>query len=252
MNVEKLEELISKAEMLHKDFERLFLKLYEYANQDYFKGISEVILKLHELSDEKFETASQIYKVLASVGGNLEKTGRELQKNEHQMRFRIEEIITLLGHSKGSFSEKLKTKAALQRLFQFHRIYDYSVTQTLQKLSAEIDSLIFISEKEKKSPTSIIERLKKIEDLEEKLNTLTTFVFHIYSHPSWVHKVEESLREWHSKGLLWVESRNVEQNTGIDRVHVAQILEGLTLIGIVEKKKRGGESVYKLRGFGED
>ncbi|MBO8175705.1 MAG: hypothetical protein H0Z18_10650 [Thermococcus sp.] len=252
MDVEKLKELILKAETLHRDFEKLFLKLYEYANQDYFEAVGEVILKLHELSEEKFETASQIYKRIAPVGGELEKAGRELQKNEHQMKFRIEEIIALLGHTKESFSEKLKTKAALQRLFQFHRIYDYSVTQSLQRLSAEIEGLIFISEKEKKPPTSIIERLKKIEELEERLNTLTTFVFHIHSHPSWVHKVEESLREWHSKGLLWVEPRNVEQNTGIDRAYAAQILEGLTLIGVVEKRKRGGESVYKLRGFGED
>ena len=252
MDVEKLKELISRAEMLHKDFEKLFLKLYEYANRDYFDEISEVILKLHELSNEKFETASQIYKGTALVGGDLEKAGRELQKNEHQMKFRIEEIMTLLGHVKESFSEKLKAKTALQRLFQFHRIYNYSVTQTLQKLSAEIDGLIFISEKEKKPPVSIIERLKKIEELEESLNNLITFIFHTYSHPSWVHKVEESLKEWHSKGLLWVEPRNVEQNTGINRDYVTQILEGLTLIGIVEKRKRGGESVYKLRGFGED
>nr|WP_206204965.1 MULTISPECIES: hypothetical protein [unclassified Thermococcus] len=238
--------------MLHKDFEKLFLKLYEYANQEDFNAIGEAIIKLHELSEEKFETASQIYKGIAPVGGDLEKAGRELQKNEHQMKFRIEEIITLLGHIKESFSEKLKAKAALQRLFQFHRIYDYSVTQALQKLSTEIDGLIFISEKEKKPPTSIIERLKKIEELEEKLSILIAFISHTYSHPSWVHKVEDSLREWHSKGLLWVEPRNVEQNTGIDRAHVAQILEGLTLIGVVEKKRRGGESVYKLRGFGED
>ena len=251
MDVEKLKELISRAEMLHKDFEKLFLKLHEYANRDY-NEISEVILKLHELSNEKFETASQIYKGVALIGGDLEKAGRELQKNEHQMRFRIEEIITSLGHAKESFSEKLKAKTALQRLFQFHRIYNYSVTQTLQKLSAEIDGLIFISEKEKNPPVSIIERLKKIEELEKSLNNLITFIFHTHSHPSWVYKVEESLKEWHSKGLLWVEPRNVEQNTGIDRDYVAQILEGLTLIGIVEKRERGGESVYKLRGFGED
>ena len=252
MDVEKLKELILRAETLHKDFEKLFLKLYEYANQDYLEGVEEVILKLHELSEKKFEIASQIYKRIAPVRGRLEKTGRELQRNEHQMKFRIEEIMGILGHAKESFSEKLKAKAALQRLFQFHRIYDYSVTQSLQRLSAEIEGLIFISEKEKKPPTSIIERLKKIEELEERVNILTNFMFHLYSNPSWVYKIEESLKEWHSKGLLWVEPRNVEQNTGIKREHATQILDGLTLIGIVEKRKRGGESVYKLRGFGED
>ncbi len=252
MDVEKLKELILRAEDIHKNFEKLFLKLYEYTSQNHLEKAEEIILKLHELSEEKFEIASQIYRKTASIGGEIERIGKELQKNEHQMKFRLEEIMGLIGHAKESFSEKLKTKAALQRLFQFHRIYDYSVTQSLQRLSAEIEGLILISEKEKKPPTSIIERLKKIEELEERLTTLTNLAFHLYSHPSWVYKIEESLKEWHSKGLLWVEPRNVEQNTGIDREHAAQILDGLTLIGIVEKRKRGGESVYKLRSFGED
>ena len=251
MSVEELKEIISRAEELHSKFEKLFVRLYDPSITNNLELLREEVSKVYALSEEKFSVASQMYKKALILGGELENLAREIQKDEHQMKFRIEEVLTILNQGIENFSSKTRIKLYLQRLLQFYRVYDYSLNQSLQRLSAEVEGLVFISEKEKKPPAVIVEHVKKIDELEENFNKLRLLTSHLYIHPSWVYKVEDALREWHTKGLLWVEVRNIEQLTKIPRAKISEILEGLSLIGVVDKRKRGGEIVYKLRGFGE-
>ncbi|WP_461866213.1 hypothetical protein [Thermococcus sp.] len=246
MNINELKNLVNEIERLHRKFEQEFPKLYESGDVE---SLQTLIKTLHALAEEKLSIASAIHREVAFIGGDIESYARDLQKNEHQMKFRLEEVLSILAKV-DDYESRMRLKTALSRLVHFHRFYDYTITQSIQKLSSEIEGLIFIGEKEKKLPTSIMEKLRKIEDIEDNLNLLIKLTYHLYTHPSWVHKVEEALRRWHSRGLLWVEARNVEKESGIKEA--AQILEGLALIGIIEKRYRGGEVVYKLRGFGKD
>ncbi len=249
MNVEELKGLVHKAEELHRKFEQEFPRLYESENME---SLHSLIKLLYSIVEEKLSVASSIHREVAAVGGVIENYAKELQKNEHQMKFRLEEVLSLLPKV-DDYESRTRLKTSLSRLVQFHRFYDYTITQSIQKLSSEIEGLVFIgtvSEKEKKPPTSIMEKLRKIDEVEGRLDLLIALTYHLYTHPSWVHKVEDALRRWHSRGLLWVEARNVEKESGVKEA--AQILEGLALIGIAEKKYRGGEVVYKLRGFGKD
>jgi len=252
VDTNKIRELVKEAEVLHKEFQKGFLRVYSLSSSWEFEELKDLLSELYGIIERKFDIASQIGKASSLLGGDFEQLAKELQKNEHQMKFRLEELLLLVENPKMSFTEKAKINASLQRLLQYYRVYDYSITQTIQKLTGELEGLIFISEERKLPPANIVDKIKKIENLDEKLELLISFIYYLYTNPSWVHKVEEALRDWHSKGLLWVEVRNVEKNSGVEREHAAKILEGLTLIGVVEKRERGGEYVYKLRGFGED
>ena len=252
VDMEKIREVVKKAETLHKEFQKVFLGLYSLSSNWSFEELRDVLSSLYSVIERKFDTASEMVSLASLVGGDFEVFARELQKNEHQMKFRVEELFSLVENPKISFSERSKVNASLQRLLQFYRIYDYSITQSIQKLNGELEGLIFISEERKLPPANILNKMQKIEILEKTVANLVSFVYYLHYHPSWVHKVEEALRDWHSKGLLWVEVRNIEKNSGVERGHATKILEGLMLIGVVEKRERGGEYVYKLRGFGED
>jgi len=252
VDTNKIRELVKEAEALHKDFQKGFLRAYSFSSSWNFEELKNVLSELYGIIEKKFDVASQIANMSPLLEGNFERLAKELQKNEHQMKFRLEELLLLVESPKMSFTEKARINASIQRLLQFYRVYDYSLTQTIQKLRGELEGLIFISGEKKLPPANVVDKIKRIKNLDEKLELLISFIYYLYNSPSWVHKVEEALRDWHSKGLLWVEVRNVEKNSGVEREHAAKILEGLTLIGIVEKRERGGEYVYKLRGFGED
>ncbi|WP_367884600.1 hypothetical protein [Thermococcus sp. JCM 11816] len=139
----------------------------------------------------------------------------------------------------------------MDRLVQFHRLYDYAIRKALSELSAEVEGLTLLGENQKKVPVSILEELRKTKAIESQLETLKRFLYRLYVHPpSDVHRVEQALREWHAKGLLWVEARNVEKASGVREA--GEILEGLALIGVIEKKDRGGESVYRHKAYSQD
>ncbi|WP_297508154.1 hypothetical protein [Thermococcus sp.] len=242
MNAEELRTVLNRLEELHSSFEEAFSELVSGG-----AGI-ETIKVLHELSSEKLELSTRLYKELTKVGGRAEEASKDLYRNEHQMKFRLEELLSLAGRE--DFTSKARFKSSLERLIQFHRLYDYAVRKDLGELSAEIEGLAFLGENQKKVPVSILEEIRKTREIEGRLERLISFVRRLYSHPADVYRAEEALKAWHSRGLLWVEARNVEKLSGVR--DAGEILEGLTLIGVVEKKMRGGESVYRHRAYGED
>jgi archaellum component FlaC len=249
MKSEKVRELIERLESLHREFESKFPVLYEEKSME---GLYETLKGLYSIVGRKIGIIGDIYKEMSQLGREVEITLKELQKTEHQMKFRLEELMTLLSKPLG-YSERTRLKLLLDRLVHFHRMYDYTLSRGIQVLTKEAEGLEFMekmgieSENQKKAPASIIERLEKINEIEEKLEKLLKFTRRLYSHPGDVHKVEEALKRWHRMGLLWVEARNVEKISGVKNPD--EILEGLTLIGVVERKRRGGESVYRHRSF---
>ncbi len=246
MNVEEIKARLSRLESLHSAFEEKFPLLYGGNDGE---GLVEVLRELYSISREKLELSSALYREM--VGSTYaENQAKELYRNEHQMKFRIEELISLLA--KGDYDAKLKLSTAMDRLAQFHRVYDYAVRKALGELAREVEGLELLAggENQKKVPVGIMEELRKIKTLEAELETLKAFLFRLYAHPGDVHKVEDALRDWHSRGLLWVEARNVEKLSGVETA--GEILEGLALIGVVEKKMRGGEGVYRHRSYSPD
>lgn len=246
MNVEEIKARLSRLESLHSAFEEKFPLLYGGNDGE---GLVEVLRELYSISREKLELSSALYREM--VGSTYaENQAKELYRNEHQMKFRIEELISLLA--KGDYDAKLKLSTAMDRLAQFHRVYDYAVRKALGELVREVEGLELLAggENQKKVPVGIMEELRKIKTLEAELETLKAFLFRLYAHPGDVHKVEDALRDWHSRGLLWVEARNVEKLSGVETA--GEILEGLALIGVVEKKMRGGEGVYRHRSYSPD
>ncbi len=246
MNVEEIKARLSRLESLHSAFEEKFPLLYGGNDGE---GLVEVLRELYSISREKLELSSALYREM--VGSTYaENQAKELYRNEHQMKFRIEELISLLA--KGDYDAKLKLSTAMDRLAQFHRVYDYAVRKALSELVREVEGLELLAggENQKKVPVGIMEELRKIKTLEAELETLKAFLFRLYAHPGDVHKVEDALRDWHSRGLLWVEARNVEKLSGVETA--GEILEGLALIGVVEKKMRGGEGVYRHRSYSPD
>jgi len=245
MNVEEIKARLSHLDSLHSAFERQFPGIYEEKDRE---ALLEKVKAIYTISREKLEVASALYREMGSFGGHIEEQAKELYRNEYQMKFRLEEILSLLAREH-DYDARIKLSTALERLLQFHRVYDYAVRKALSEMMREVEGLSLLAEgeKEKKVPTGIMEELRKIKKLEAELETLKAFLFRLYIHPGDVHKVEEALRDWHSRGLLWVEARNVEKLSGV--ADAVDILEGLTLIGVVEKKMRGGESVYRHRSF---
>ncbi len=246
MNVEEIKARLSRLESLHSAFEERFPLLYSENDKE---GLVEVLRELHSISREKLELSSALYREM--VGSTYaENQAKELYRNEHQMKFRIEEMLSLLP--KEDYDAKLKLSTAMDRLAQFHRVYDYAVRKALSELAREVEGLELLAggENQKKVPAGIMEELRKIKTLEAELETLKAFLFRLYAHPGDVHKVEDAMRDWHSRGLLWVEARNVEKLSGVEKA--GEILEGLALIGVVEKKMRGGEGVYRHRSYSPD
>ncbi len=243
MDVEELRRNLAELEALHSSFESSFSKIYDEMTSEELEGL---IRELHRISSRKLELSSVIYKELSKFGGRLEELAKELYRNEHQMKFRLEELLSLLARD--DYPSRTRFKASFDRLVQFHRLYDYAVRKAISELGGEVEGLSFLSENHKKVPVSILEEIRKTRALEEKLESLVKFVYRLYAHPSDVYRVEHALMEWHAKGLLWVEARNVEKLSGVRDAE--EILEGLALIGVVEKKRRGGESVYRHRAYG--
>ncbi|WP_365950402.1 hypothetical protein [Thermococcus sp.] len=245
MDVNELKTKFARFEALHAEFERKFPGLYEETN---YESILREVKGLHSLVMEKLDLASTLYRELAGVGGRIEELTKEIQRNEHQMKFRLEEVLSLLSKVT-TYDARLKLGTAMDRLSQFHRVYDYAISRSVDVLSREFEELTLLmeGEKEKKVPLSIMDKLGKIDEIEDELGAIKRFMFRLYTHPGDVHRVEEALRDWHSRGLLWVEARNVEKLSGVR--NAGEILEGLTLIGVVEKKMRGGEGVYRHRSF---
>ncbi len=243
MNVEEIKARLSRLESLHSAFEDKFSILY---GENEGEKLIETLKELYDTSREKLELSSALYREM--VGSTYaENQAKELYRNEHQMKFRIEELLSLL--LKGDYDAKMKLSTAMDRLAQFHRVYDYAVRKALSELAREVERMELLAggENQKKVPVGIMEELRKIKTLEEEIETLKGFLFRLYAHPGDVHKVEEALRDWHSRGLLWVEARNVEKLSGVE--NAGEILEGLALIGVVEKKMRGGEGVYRHRSY---
>jgi hypothetical protein len=245
MDVDELKAKVARLEALHAEFERKFPALYEETD---YESLLVNVKELHSLILEKLDLASALYRELARVGGRAEGLAKEIHRNEHQMKFRLEEVLSLLSKAT-DYDARMKLGTAMDRLSGFHRIYDYAVGRSLSALDAEVEGLTLLmeGEKEKKVPPSIMDKLRKIDEIEGELGVVKRFMFRLYTHPGDVHKVEEALKDWHSRGLLWVEARNVEKLSGVQ--DAGEILEGLTLIGVVEKKMRGGEGVYRHRTF---
>ena len=249
MKTEKIRTIMRKIEDLHREFESKFPLLYEEEN---LEGIYKTVKTLYSLSAEKMDLIGELYREMMPLSREVEAVLREFQKSEHQMKFRLEELLGLLSRP-DPYSERTRMKGSLERLVHFHRIYDYTVRKALQAIGKEVESLEFLekvgggSENQKKAPTGIVERLNRIDEIEKKLTTALTFMGRLYLHPGDVYRVEEALISWHRMGLLWVEARNVEKMSGVR--NAGEILEGLTLIGVVERKERGGESVYRHRSF---
>ncbi len=234
-----VKEKLSRLEELHSTFERDFPGVYEEKDPEV---LMERIRALYALSGQKLELASALYREVGGGigGGRVEEGGaKELYRNEHQMKFRLEEILSILTRGQ-DYDTRTKLSTAIDRVAQFHRIYDYAVRKALAEMrGGEVEgglSLLFEGEKEKKVPTGIMEELGKVKRLEVELETLKAFLFRLYAHPGDVHKVEDALRNWHSRGLLWVEARNVEKLSGVENAG-GEILEGgLALMGVVEKR----------------
>ncbi|NJE05296.1 hypothetical protein E3E36_03895 [Thermococcus sp. M36] len=245
MNVDDIKAQLSRIEELHSNFEAQFPGIY---GEKDWESLHDKINSLYKVSLEKLELAAMLYREAGQLGGAIGEEAKELYRNEHQMKFRLEEILPLLarGHD---YDARMRLSTAVERLVQFHRVYDYAVRKAVSEILREVEGLSFLAggEKEKKVPVGIMEELRKIKRLEAELEALKALLFRLYVHPGDVHKVEEALRDWHSRGLLWVEARNVEKLSGVRDVE--QVLEGLALIGVVEKKMRGGESVYRHRSF---
>jgi len=248
MNVDEINSKLSRLEELHADFERGFPGLYEEVDRE---TLFERVKRLYALSREKLEIATSLYRELASIGGRTEEMAKELYRNEHQMKFRLEELLSVLARD-GDYEARVKLRSSLERLVQFHRVYDYAVRKALSELGSEVEGLSLVAgaENKKKVPSGIMDKLAKVEELERELTAMRRFLFRLYTHPGDLHKVEEALKAWHAQGLLWVEARNVEKLSGVQNAD--EILEGLTLIGVVEKRMRGGEGVYRHRGFSSD
>ncbi|NJE29863.1 hypothetical protein E3E38_02205 [Thermococcus sp. 18S1] len=244
MNVEEIKSRLSRLESLHSAFENKFPAIYGEKGRE---ALLETVKALHTVSREKLEVAAGLYREMSGVGSYAEAQAKELYRNEHQMKFRLEELLSLL--SRDDYDSRVKLETAMERLVQFHRVYDYAVRKALGELTSEVEGMALLTggEKEKKVPAGIMEELRKVKTLEAELGTLKRFLLRLYTHPGDVHKVEAALRDWHSRGLLWVEARNVEKLSGV--ADAGEILEGLTLIGVVEKKMRGGEGVYRHRSY---
>jgi len=248
VEVAEIKSKLSRLDSLHTEFERQFAQLYGKSDPD---ALAELLKSLYSISQEKLELASALYRELSSAGGRIEERVKELYRNEHQMKFRLEEILSSMSMD-GGYGARQKVGASLERFAQFHRVYDYGVRKALGELATEVEGLTLIAgaENQKKVPAGIMDRLRQVEELEGELDVLKRFLFRLYVHPGDAHKVEAALLDWHSRGLSWVEARNVEKVSGVQ--NAGELLEGLALIGVVEKKMRGGEGVYRHRNFSPD
>ncbi len=238
--VDAVSSKLSQLEALHRKFESRFPMLYKLSGEE----LKNEIANLYDIVSEKLSLAMEVSSALTGIGGSTADKVKGLYRNEHQMKFRLEELLSI---SMEDFYEgRMKLKTSLDRLVHFHRVYDYTFTTSLRDIKSAVDMLTLVGEERRGvAPSGILERLEEIDRLKERLDRLVSLMTRLYSHPGDVYKVEDSLIEWHKRGLMWVEARNVEKISGVR--DAAEVLEGLTLIGVIERKKRGGESVYRHR-----
>jgi hypothetical protein len=128
MKTEKVKTALERLESLHREFESKFPELYAEKSVE---GLHELVKGLYSIAGEKMDIAGELYRELAPVSRDAEGVIKELQKNEHQMKFRLEELMNLLTGPL-DYDERARLKAALDRLVQFHRIYDYTMRRALR------------------------------------------------------------------------------------------------------------------------
>ncbi|AFN04552.1 hypothetical protein PFDSM3638_00035 [Pyrococcus furiosus DSM 3638] len=230
-----LSEKVKELQSLHRDFEDLIPRLLLE------KDIKDICRSAYEIENKKIRILFDLLSESPKIGREFENLVKEMLRLESRMKGIIEDIIRNMEDP----------DVYIKTLANFNRNYDYLVTENLSSLLlyAEFSDLL---QKEGGIPEPILNRIMKAEEVSEKIGVLVKFLSILYNKPSALFKVETSLRSLNQLGLRWVEIRHLERETGIKREELEEILEGLTLIGVVEKMNRGGESVYRIRNSGED
>ena len=71
MDVEKIREVVKKAELLHKEFQKTFLRAYSLSSNWDFDELRGLLLTLHEVIEKKFDVASEIVSLSSLIRGRF-------------------------------------------------------------------------------------------------------------------------------------------------------------------------------------
>lgn len=219
----------------HRDFENLIPEIA--------KGSRDAISKAYVLINNEIRDISEILDEAFKIGREFKETTEETMKLIIQMKGILDEVLI-------NFNDVDKLRFSLRKLLNFNRSFDYIITENLSTLItyAEFAEII-----EKGAvPSSILDKINKIEEFTKQVNTLIKFLKMLYDKPSDIFKVEFSIRKANQMGMKWVNIWYLERETGLNGDEIREILEALTLIGVTERAERGGESVYRIRDLGED
>ncbi|AFK21844.1 hypothetical protein [Pyrococcus sp. ST04] len=215
-----------------------------------FEGILPRIGNEKSILEEAYQTINEEIRLISQIADNGFKIGKDFENT-------VKETLRLMIQMKGMIEEAMlntedlnKFQFSIKKIIQFNRNYDYLITENLNSMITYAEFIGLI--KEGGIPSSILEKISNVEKIFERFEALIKFLKYLYHRPSDVFKVEFSIRKLNEMGLKWIEIWHLEKETGISRDEIVDILDGLALIGVIERMERGGESVYRLRDLGED
>lgn len=231
----KLIERLKKVRDLHRSFEDLIPHIAE--------GSKEATIKAYQTLNEEIREISEILDEAFTIGREFEGSAKETIRVLMQMKGILEDVLSNLD-------DRGKLEFHVKKLLSFNRSFDYIVTENLNTLITYAEFVEIV--KEGKIPSSVLDKISEVERFAHKLDALIKFLRLLYDKPSDIFKVEFSLRKANESGMRWVDEWYLQKDTGLSGDEIRDILDSLTLIGVVERKERGGGSVYRVRDIGED
>ncbi|AEC51564.1 hypothetical protein PNA2_0648 [Pyrococcus sp. NA2] len=226
---------LKKVRDLHRKFESLIPEISNYSKESIFRAyelINEEIKELSEILDEGFK-----------VGREFERIIQETFRLMLQMKGLVEEALA-------NIDDRRKLEFPVRKILNFNRNFDFIVTENVNSLITYAEFMEILETGN--IPSSLLDKINAIENFEERVNVLINFLRLLYNRPSDVFRVEFSLRMANQQGMRWVDVWYLKKETGLKEDEIREILDALTLIGVTEKRERGGESVYRVRDIRED
>jgi len=80
VDTNKIRELVKEAEVLHKEFQKGFLRVYSLSSSWEFEELKDLLSELYGIIERKFDIASQIGRASSLLGGTLSGSQKSFKK----------------------------------------------------------------------------------------------------------------------------------------------------------------------------
>ena len=246
---QKTEEIMNKVEDFQDRHNDIKEKIRSLDTSNGKNKVFNNLKDIHDLISEILEFYDELDNQASAAGLKIPKS---MRKDIHNMRHQINNSKELYMKSinQRSRSKLNKAQNSVKRVKKTLRTYEYRVDNNISSIKRKIRDLE--SANSLKEERSIMNKIKKIEELEREVKNLKSLVYHMYVSESSAKKIHKQLIDLHENGMKWVEARQIAEYFDANHNDVEKVLNGLYNIGLLNKKIRGGTNVYRDKTKSKD